>query len=461
MPGKGSNPNRTTTNRAFALRKMNQGHYAHGRASPLDRALRPIKEVVGRKSSKKHERASQSSADEEDTSSVSCGSSISPIRELDENDLMVQRGGRRTAWDVGHRSRHHAEMNGRTIADKRDLRVRFDDEYEYHTRPNMDDHQASAYRWQRPPVEDREYVNGNILRARSAPPDVYENGDLLNSNDMNDRISKKPGQAIAVEAFSGRNELIGTGKVYVTDKHKAETGQLDQEIFVTPSGEEVRLRPKRGRNNTLEGQVDSRNERFSRRLSLLCNMLAEKYPGDFHILELLVELQVSNEKREAKITKTVDLMQQKIDDMDRRIALMESVSNPGLENILLPLQQATEAFNSGISNALRACQSRKETRLEIPDGKEEQEDTLEDVPDINDQDFPDLNDMNRPNELKANEGKSQDRAPAFPFKTSEQETDIDTCIDDCDDEQGHNDRPGSATEAETDSAASGSLQTDL
>ena len=355
------------TNRAFALRMMNSSQQStDGRVSPLDKALKPIKDSFKRsKSKKKKEKGHNTSNDlaHQDTTSnndegfdssyeLPSPREASPARRVESQPWSSQT--RRTPHENTANSSPQVRNPEKKSKNSRKAQYIETDDIHYNSSyicRNMEDI-----------AEEDEYFDHNETSSDIS----YEGrGDRDNprwhmANQTNTNGAAGIMHYSNIESDCHQEDV--KREWYVHDKEQGEIRHIADEnaYFVAPNGDLVRLRRKRNekRNWETEGrsQVDDvRTERFGKRLSLLCHMLAEKYPEDFHILELLVELQVSNEKREEEMNKTVLSLQQTVASMEERLAAIERQSLPTFQQILIPLARAAGAFHHGIQESLSTC----------------------------------------------------------------------------------------------------------
>ena len=84
---------------------------------------------------------------------------------------------------------------------------------------------------------------------------------------------------------------------------------------------------------------------FSSRLSEVCNLITEKHPGEFQIIERLVEMQSAYEECNNSINETIVQLRQ-------RIVELESKESVGITSLAIPLMNATSAFQSQIQDII-------------------------------------------------------------------------------------------------------------
>ena len=358
------------TNRAFALRMMNSSQQStDGRVSPLDKALKPIKDSFKRsKSKKKKEKGHNTSNDlaHQDTASNNDEGFDSSYELPSPREASPARRVESQPWSS--QTRRMPQENTANSSPQ----VRNPEKKSKHSRKAQyietdDIHYNSSYicRNMEDIAEEDEYFDHNETSSdisyegrvhRDDPRWHMANQTNTNGADGTMHYSNN-------ESDSHQEDV--KREWYVHDKEQNEIRHIADEnaYFVAPNGDLVRLRRKRNeeRNWETEGRSgvdDIRTERFGKRLSLLCHMLAEKYPEDFHILELLVELQVSNvsnEKREEEMNKAVLSLQQTVASMQERLAAIERQSLPSFQQILMPLARAAGAFHHGIQESLSTC----------------------------------------------------------------------------------------------------------
>ena len=324
------------TNRAFALRMMNSAHNTEGKMSPLDRALKPFRESF--KKSNKSKRAKDKNQQSPTASSHSADESKSEGTPDTSFDLLWTNQFTTTA--PGENC--NGVMEGHTYERSRHLVKNADDK-----------------------------TNGKLHSTHRAMADIAEEEENSSYGQIGKYCfglhdcSDSEGYAESVNNYGvGEIDLYSkrveqgekVDKQYPYVENRFNFSEQEAEYFVAPNGEAVRLRKKRkdggNENNTKNGPSLLRTEKFGKRLSLLCHMLAEKYPEDFHILELLVELQVSNEKREEEMNKSVSMLKQRLESVEDRLARVEQQSLSGFQQILMPLAVAAEKFSKGMKDSL-------------------------------------------------------------------------------------------------------------
>ena len=322
------------TNRAFALRMMNSAQNTEVKMSPLDRALKPFKE--GFKKTNKTKKAKGR------------GSQTPPACTHFNNECRQDE-----VLDVTFESENegpnpHNENNGST---------------------RLKDYHQDKLIYSVTNIGSQ--CNNRLHGAHMTMEDISEEEELGNCDKEEncfgyDELRRLDRHAIArngkrLAAVDLQDHRILDGELDETKYSNVgdQAESLDKKMyFVAPNGEIVRLRRKK-QGETTEDDGKSRasalrTEKFGKRLSLLCHMLAEKYPEDFHILELLVELQVSNEKREDEMNKSVSLLKEKVESMEQRLVAVEQQSFSGFREMLLPLAAAAEAFSVGMKHSLSA-----------------------------------------------------------------------------------------------------------
>jgi len=324
------------TNRAFALRMMNSAHNTESRMSPLDRALKPFKESF--KKSNKSKRAKDKSPQSPTASFHSTDVSRSEETPDTSFDLL---------WTNQFTKRTPREnSNGVTEG--------YSYECSRHLVTNLDDQ-----------------TNGKLYGTHRAMTDIAEEEENSSYGQIGKYWFGLQDHSNS-EGYSDSLNSSGVAEIDFHSKRLGESKQLDKQYpyvenrlnfseqeadyFVAPNGEAVRLRKKRkddGNEDIMKnGSSVLRTERFGKRLSLLCHMLAEKYPEDFHILELLVELQVSNEKREEEMNRSVSMLKRKLESVEYRLARVEQQSLSSFQQMLMPLAVAAEKFSKGMKDSL-------------------------------------------------------------------------------------------------------------
>eukprot|EP00112_Aurelia_sp_Birch-Aquarium-sp1_P002417 Seg1268.4 transcript_id=Seg1268.4/GoldUCD/mRNA.D3Y31 product="hypothetical protein" protein_id=Seg1268.4/GoldUCD/D3Y31 len=354
------------TNRAFALRMMNSSQQSSdGRVSPLDKALKPIKDSFRRSKSKKKKEKGHNTPNDLAHQNIASNN--------DEGfDSSYELPSPREASPARRAESQPWSSQTRRIAQENTA----------HSSPqirNPEKKSKNSHKAQYIEIEDGHYNSSYLCRNME---DIAEEDEYFDHNETGSEISYEgrvhrddPRWHMAnqhstngadhsyhssIEADSHQEDMKREWYVHDTEQNEIRHIADENAYFVAPNGDLVRLRRKRNeeRNRASEGRsgVDnSRTERFGKRLSLLCHMLAEKYPEDFHILELLVELQVSNEKREEEMNKSVLSLQQTVASMEGRLAAIERQSLPAFQQILMPLARAAGAFHHGIQETLSTC----------------------------------------------------------------------------------------------------------
>ncbi|XP_002168463.2 putative uncharacterized protein DDB_G0285119 [Hydra vulgaris] len=86
-------------------------------------------------------------------------------------------------------------------------------------------------------------------------------------------------------------------------------------------------------------------DNFSSRLNEVCNLITEKYPGEFLIIERLVEMQSAYEECNNSVNETIAQLRQRIVELEER-------QNSGIAALAIPLMYATSTFQSQIQNII-------------------------------------------------------------------------------------------------------------
>ena len=348
MPSAKSSKSSTTilhyppTNRAFALRMMNSAQHSEGKMSTLDRALKPFKETFKKNNKGKKTTGRGTSSP---TASSLC---TNESKDEDASDASLEFicEDQHTAFSCTNqlkKTMHESNGNGRL--------QRSHSENSHHSVTSVESEQKSwlygRYRAMTDIAEEEEFSNNTKedypgfkeLKSCEGYANVINDIDLATADSLNKNKSVR-------EIYGRKNSEKGDATDFFHNEN---------DYFVAPNGEIVRLRKKIQKDRSERNRNESSalcTEKFSKRLSLLCHMLAEKYPEDFHILELLVELQVSNENREEEMNKSIALLKQKVESMEDRLVLVEQQSFSGFRQMLVPLAEAAEAFSKGINDSL-------------------------------------------------------------------------------------------------------------
>ena len=350
MPSAKSSKSSTTilhhppTNRAFALRMMNSAQYGEGKMSTLDRALKPFKETF--KKNNKGKKAVGRGTSSPTASSLCTNES----KDEDTSDASLEfisedQHGALSWTNQLRKTSHEGNGNDRLQGSQND-----NSRYSVISVENQSNYRLyGTYRAMADIAEEEEFSN-NTKKSKHFRFKEPKNSEG-NASATND---------IELATVNPLNENISIGELHGRKySEKGDPGDFfekENEYFVAPNGEIVRLRKKiqkdRRESNGRSGSSTLCTEKFGKRLSLLCHMLAEKYPEDFHILELLVELQVSNEKREEEMNKSIALLKQKVESMEERIALVEQQSLSGFRQMLVPFAKGAEAFSKGMNDSL-------------------------------------------------------------------------------------------------------------
>ena len=375
---KSSNVHHPPTNRAFALRMMNSSQNTEGRVSPFDKALKPFRDSFKKssKSKKAKEKSSPAATD-----------SHSDLESRDEESFD-------STYEVSSPTYDNHQRGHDTLPWTSQARKGHSDDRQNYK--SVDSVTAShGYRSQSNPHADYDHANYHQRHlGHRGMADILEEDEFYSENEKsrgererlghyryeNGRHQQRGGEQMNGKGFYHRDTQMGSfhrpNEYQGMDGNFHET-ENDSSYFVAPNGEMVKLREKKNKNTEHRSGREQNSqleallpERFGKRLSMLCHMLAEKYPEDFHILELLVELQVSNEKREEEMNKSVNVLKKKVELMEDRLLNLERQSTPGFREMLLPLAAAAEAFNNGVqkslSGYLRSCEKRIDKNTPCP-----------------------------------------------------------------------------------------------
>eukprot|EP00794_Sanderia_malayensis_P012369 gene12369-13639_t len=328
-------------NRAFALRMMHPTQYTEGRISPLDRALKPIKDSFKRAGSKSKKKDKLNSQTNENSDFDSSFEVASPSEDVNLQRDLLERANNKT---------------------RRSPRDQEDDAEQQRNDATRKHHQRSD-RHQRVHHHRNNDEPNSYDGPYSAMENIYEEDEIdyynqhqnhhQNHYDENGRMHERNGN----HHESRDNRMMRSNEI----TNHVDADHDESMMFVTSKGDVVKLRRKHARSSSAEAAEqqhaspvidEKRAERFGKRLSLLCHMLAEKYPEDFHILELLVELQVSNEKREGEMNQSLTKLQSKVEYLEERMNNFEKLSISGFQKSLLPLVDAFGSFYDGLKESV-------------------------------------------------------------------------------------------------------------
>lgn len=84
-----------------------------------------------------------------------------------------------------------------------------------------------------------------------------------------------------------------------------------------------------------------KQDTFSSKLSQLCTLISERHPGDFQILETLVEMQSAYEERNDLVKNTISSLRERIHTLEYKLA-----HAPNIPGMVIPLMRATNAFQN-------------------------------------------------------------------------------------------------------------------
>lgn len=357
---KSSQAQHPPSNRAFALRMMNSTQNNEGRTSPLNRALKPFKD-----SFKKSNRGKKAKEKCMQLPSDSLHSDFDQ-REDDSSDTSYEVLGKTLGRNLLWASQSKKEL---TEENHKDRSGDYDQRREYDNFTSLDAHRCN------PRIHDRQ----NWMADISEEDEFHFNEDHSERSDRfveniafpNNPDSYKTSNHVQTK-FGAMNS---TSVLKMTESSPKDFKDNNASYFIAPNGEIVKLRRKKEDEET-ENNIETnssalRTEKFGKRLSMLCHLLAEKYPEDFHILELLVELQVSNEKREEEMNISVSSLKKKIDSMEYRLAIVEEKSLCGFLKMLTPLAAAAEAFSEGMQCSLSNLQEEGNAKKKRPNVTDE------------------------------------------------------------------------------------------
>ena len=92
-----------------------------------------------------------------------------------------------------------------------------------------------------------------------------------------------------------------------------------------------------------------KDDSFSEKLSDICTLISQRYPGDFQILENLVEMQSAYEQRNEQVNKVVKNLEQNVHNLNRKISQASR-----LTNLIAPLMQVTRSFEKELLGVMEA-----------------------------------------------------------------------------------------------------------
>ena len=90
-----------------------------------------------------------------------------------------------------------------------------------------------------------------------------------------------------------------------------------------------------------------KSDTFSTRLTQLCNLISERHPGDFQILETLVEMQSAYEDRNELVKNTISSLREKISSLENKLA-----NSPNIPGLVIPLMRATNTFQNQLQSIM-------------------------------------------------------------------------------------------------------------
>lgn len=112
--------------------------------------------------------------------------------------------------------------------------------------------------------------------------------------------------------------------------------------------------PKNQRTNSIPSNLSSqlfsqlaKNDTFSSKLSQLCTLISERHPGDFQILETLVEMQTAYEDRNELVKTTISGLREHIHTLEHKLA-----HSPSIPGLVIPLMRATNAFQNQLQSIM-------------------------------------------------------------------------------------------------------------
>jgi len=86
-------------------------------------------------------------------------------------------------------------------------------------------------------------------------------------------------------------------------------------------------------------------DEFSSKLAEVCNIISEKHPGDFQILETLVTMQTAYEDRDKQVNKVVNALQDRVNELEHKLR-----SSPNIPSLVVPLLRASNSFQKQLHN---------------------------------------------------------------------------------------------------------------
>jgi len=121
----------------------------------------------------------------------------------------------------------------------------------------------------------------------------------------------------------------------------------------------------------------TRNDKFHQKVTDICNLISDKHPGDFQILEGLVEMQHAYEERNLLVNETIKSLQRNVMDLEYRLN-----NTPNIPSLIMPLMNATKLFERQMQNIIDSKQKQQQTferSSQIPDIDSNKTSPLEEI----------------------------------------------------------------------------------
>lgn len=389
MSGKEEKVQYPSCNRAFALRMMNPNSYRQGQVSPLDREIQPIfKRSVTRSISSRS-----------DDSSLAMIPSETPhqdmeLYDIDENGMCSRKNQILSASfdtaiglnaeklalspkiineDLSMRRSlssvdgfHKSTILKRTHPARTTMPVRIrtrsvqKDEHNHKCKSisgiqqaslNGKDHIVHVKRSNK--IFDKGSSTQHTLKDRKLRHDASTEGRqrVINNTKKNTRSSSKRPTEIRTRIRSDcetkcnsksiqQNEgKVGKAKRYYDQNQNNEDYRKKSDFSIIDHLLDEFSDHKMSPYNCSSPIEISPSEEFGKKLAEVCQLISEKHPGDFQILETLVTMQIAYEDREKQVKKSIRLLCDRVNELEDRLR-----TTPNIQSLVIPLLKASNSF---------------------------------------------------------------------------------------------------------------------
>jgi len=192
---------------------------------------------------------------------------------------------------------------------------------------------------------------GTPLRKGRQTMNSHKTTHSLNSTE--EYISESDSSVFSeMDAYNPRHNPRGNRQASVQVNAKKKQPRLSKDSpskQSKPSVASPKLNAQRCQNLVGTPKQLSRSDTFSDKLSEVCQLISEKHPGDFQILETLIEMQTAYEERNDLVKETISGLREK-----NRMLEYKCANSPNIPGLVIPLMRATNAFQTQLQSIMDA-----------------------------------------------------------------------------------------------------------